>query len=155
MDKKMMIEAVRDAQEGIRKRHGGPFGAVVVKDGQVIGRGHNTVVKDNDPTAHGEVNAIRNACKNIDSFDLSGATLYTTCYPCPMCLGAALWARIEKVYYCCDSLDAAAIGFADEDFYKFFENKDKVKELIVRDNESLADCKKLFKEYADSDKILY
>ena len=95
---KYMKVAIEEAQKGIRSGHGGPFGAVVVKDGKIIGQGHNMVVKNNDPTCHGEVSAIRDACKNLSSFDLKGAEIYTTGEPCPMCLGAILWSNIEKIY---------------------------------------------------------
>ena len=140
--------AIEEARKGISLGHGGPFGAVVVNnDGFVIGRGHNMVVINNDPTAHGEICAIRDACKNTGSFDLSGAVLYTTCYPCPMCLGAILWARIEKVYYCCDSADAEKIGFADNGFYDFFADKNKINKLLALDKNSLKECRNLFEYY--------
>lgn len=96
-----------------------PFGTVIVdKNGKVVGTGHNRVVLDNDPTAHGEVTAIRNACKNLGTFDLSGCTLYTSCEPCPMCLNACKWANISEVYYAADRYDAENIGFRDRVFYE-------------------------------------
>ena len=95
---KFMKVAIKEAKEGIKQGHGGPFGAVIVKDGKIIGQGHNHVVVNNDPTCHGEVDAIRNACKNINSFDLKGADIYTTGEPCPMCLSAILWSNIEHIY---------------------------------------------------------
>ena len=96
-----------------------PFGAIIVDaQGNIIGEGHNRVVLDNDPTAHGEVMAIRNACKNINSFDLSSCTLYTSCEPCPMCLNAAKWANIKEIYYAADRYDAENIGFRDRVFYE-------------------------------------
>ena len=98
MDKFMKI-AISEARKGISAGHGGPFGCVIVKDGKIVGKGHNEVVKRNDPTCHGEVMAIRDACKNIGSFDLSGCDLYTTAEPCPMCAGAIMWANIKKVWY--------------------------------------------------------
>ncbi len=155
MKKTFMGAAAGEAREGIKLKHGGPFGAVVIKDGKIIGRGHNTVVRDNDPTAHGEVNAIRDACKNMNTFDLSGAQLFTTCYPCPMCMGAILWAHIDKVYYACDSKDAEGIGFSDDIYYDFFADKEKIEKLLIKDGESLPDCRMLFKEYAESEKTLY
>lgn len=95
-----------------------PFGCIIVNEqGEIIGEGYNHVVLDNDPTAHGEVMAIRNACKNINSFDLSGCTLYTSCEPCPMCLNAAKWANIKEIYYAADRYDAEKIGFRDRVFY--------------------------------------
>lgn len=96
-----------------------PFGCVIVDaGGKVVGQGHNRVVPDNDPTAHGEVMAIRNACKNLGSFDLSGCILYTSCEPCPMCLNACKWANIKEVYYAADRYDAEDIGFRDRVFYE-------------------------------------
>ncbi|MCA4135004.1 nucleoside deaminase [Arthrobacter sp. M4] len=104
---------------------GGPFGAVVVTaDGQAF-EGVNRVTANNDPTAHAEVTAIRNACTQLDTFDLSGATLYTSCEPCPMCLASALWARIDRVFYAADRHDAASVGFDDAMFYEYFENNNR------------------------------
>ena len=100
---------------------GGPFGACVVKDGQIIGKGSNHVLSNNDPTAHAEVMAIRDACKNINSYDLSGCELYTSCYPCPMCLSAIIWANIKKVFYGNTKEDAANIGFRDDFIYDFIK----------------------------------
>ena len=95
-----------------------PFGAVIVKDGKIIAKAHNTVVIDNDPTAHAEVNCIRKACKELSTFDLSGCVLYTSCEPCPMCLNSAKWANITEVYYAATRDDADAIGFRDRVFYE-------------------------------------
>ncbi|WP_426996974.1 nucleoside deaminase [Pseudarthrobacter sp. N5] len=104
---------------------GGPFGAVIVTaDGQSF-EGVNRVTADNDPTAHAEVTAIRNACRELGIFDLSGAILYTSCEPCPMCLASALWARIDRVVFAADRHDAASVGFDDAVFYEFFENDNK------------------------------
>ncbi len=96
---------------------GGPFGAVIVKDGKIIGEGFNKVTANNDPTAHAEVEAIREACKNISNFDLNGAEIYTSCEPCPMCLSAIYWARLSKVYFANTKKDAAAIEFDDDFIY--------------------------------------
>ena len=96
---KYMDEAEKLVKENLIDNSGGPFGAVVVKSGVIIGRGSNNVIRDNDPTAHAEIEAIRDACKNIKSFDLTGCSIYTTCYPCPMCLSAIIWSNIKKV--CC------------------------------------------------------
>lgn len=104
---------------------GGPFGACIVKDGKVIGKGSNHVLVNNDPTAHAEVMAIRDACKNINSYDLSGCEIYTSCYPCPMCLSAIIWANIKKVYYGNTKEDAAKIGFRDDFIYNYIKNIDK------------------------------
>ena len=104
---------------------GGPFGAVIVTaDGQAF-QGVNRVTATNDPTAHAEVTAIRNACRELGTFDLSGATLYTSCEPCPMCLASALWARVSRVVYAADRHDAASVGFDDAVFYEYFDNQDR------------------------------
>lgn len=113
-----MNEAVQAALKGMQNNEGGPFGCIVVKDGEIIGRGNNKVTSTNDPTAHAEVTAIRDACKNIGSFQLDGCIVYTSCEPCPMCLGAIYWARPDKVFYGSNQIDAANIGFDDEFIYK-------------------------------------
>ncbi|WP_296321210.1 nucleoside deaminase [Treponema sp. UBA3813] len=118
-----MDEALKEAYEGINNNHGGPFGSVIVKDGKIVGRGHNQVLSKHDPTCHGEMEAIRDACKNLKSHDLSGCELYTTAEPCPMCLGGILWANIRKVFYGCRISDTDKIGFRDDKFYKNFESK--------------------------------
>ena len=116
-----MQEAINAAFDGMRDRDGGPFGAVVVKNGEIVGRGNNRVTNSNDPTAHAEVVAIRDACKNIGSFQLDGCEIYTSCEPCPMCLGAIYWARPDRVFYACDKGDAAESGFDDDFIYKEIE----------------------------------
>ena len=112
-DNQFMQEALNLARQGIQQRHGGPFGAVVVVQGEILGRGWNQVVRNNDPTAHAEMIAIREACDRMGRFHLPEATLYTSCEPCPMCLSAAYWARISSIVYAADAQDAAAIGFID------------------------------------------
>ncbi|HOK37069.1 MAG TPA: nucleoside deaminase [Bacteroidales bacterium] len=99
------------------EKGGGPFGAVIVKDGEIIAASANSVTIDNDPTAHAEVNAIREACKKLKTFDLSGCEIYSSCEPCPMCLGAIYWARIDKLYFANTKNDADAIGFSDNFIY--------------------------------------
>ncbi|MCR5741523.1 MAG: nucleoside deaminase [Gammaproteobacteria bacterium] len=128
---KFMRAAIKEAEKGIYNGDGGPFGSVIVVDGKIIARGHNTVIKDNDATCHGEMNAIRKASKKLHTFDLSNATLYTTAEPCPMCLGAILWSNISKVYYGCNILDTEDIGFRDNKFYSLTdEDKNSfIKEL--------------------------
>ena len=116
-NKKHMLLAISKAEENIVTGEGGPFGAVVVRDGKIIAAAGNRVTSTNDPTAHAEVVAIREACKSLDTFDLSGCEIYASCEPCPMCLGAIMWARIDKLYYAADRLDAARAGFDDELFY--------------------------------------
>ena len=115
-DKEMMREAIRLANESV-KNGGGPFGAVVVKDGEIVAGSANSVTVDNDPTAHAEVNAIRKACRKLGTFDLTGCTIYTSCEPCPMCLGAIYWAHIERIYYGNNRKDAREIDFADDFIY--------------------------------------
>ena len=114
---KFMLEAIKKAEENIITGKGGPFGAVVVRDGKIIASVGNRVTSTNDPTAHAEVVAIREACKVLDTFDLSGCEIYASCEPCPMCLGAIMWSRIDKLYYAADRNDAARAGFDDELFY--------------------------------------
>lgn len=116
-DKAFMREAIRLATESV-ENGGGPFGAVIVKDGKIIGKSSNSVTIDNDPTAHAEVNAIRKACKKLGTFDLSGSVVYTSCEPCPMCLGAIYWAHISKIYYGNSRKDAAEIDFDDDFIYE-------------------------------------
>ena len=113
--------AIALAESNITSLAGGPFGAVIVKDGQIIAQSGNQVLKLKDPTAHAEISAIRQACENLGSFDLTGCTIYTSCEPCPMCLGAIYWAHIDKVYYGNTRTDAAAAGFDDEHIYKELE----------------------------------
>lgn len=112
-----MQEAIKMAEENIITGKGGPFGAVVVRNGEIIVAVGNRVTSTNDPTAHAEVVAIREACKKLDTFDLSGCEIYASCEPCPMCLGAIMWARIDKLYYAADRIDASRAGFDDELFY--------------------------------------
>src|ERR1700733_13358603 len=113
-----MQEAIRQAVENVRQGRGGPFGAVVVKDGSVIATGANSVTTTNDPTAHAEVIAIREACLALGTFQLTGCEIYTSCEPCPMCLGAIYWARPDRVYYAATASDAADAGFDDSFIYE-------------------------------------
>ncbi len=138
-----MEEALKEAYEGIRKGDGGPFGAVIVREGEIIGRGHNRVVSGKDPTLHGEMCAIKDACERLGSFDLSGCDIYTTGEPCPMCLGAILWAGIARVYYGCGREEAEKIGFRDSAFYDAIEGKRLPLEQV--DAEA---CGRLFADYA-------
>ncbi len=140
-----MKEAIDESLKGIYHGHGGPFGSVIVKDGEIIGRGHNMVLANVDSTAHGEMIAIRDAEKNLGTYDLSGCELYTTGEPCPMCLFAILWANIHKVYYGCTIADNASIGFRDEKFDRLVGGRDQLKEqLICIDRDA---CLKVFSEY--------
>ena len=120
MNKYMEI-AKQVANNGFNNNEGGPFGAVITdKDGNIIATGNNQVLKNNDPTAHAEVMAIRNACAKLNTYDLSSYILYTSCEPCPMCLSAIIWANIKDIYYACTRTDAAEIGFRDDLIYKSF-----------------------------------
>ena len=141
---KYMKMAINEARKGILANDGGPFGSVIVKDGKVIAKGHNHVVKHNDPTCHGEVDCIRKACKKLKTFDLSGCEIYTTGEPCTMCACAILRANISKVYYGATIKDNSIIGFRDEKFAEIFkmEKIPDFYEQIDRD-----ECLKLFEEY--------
>jgi tRNA(Arg) A34 adenosine deaminase TadA len=116
-EEKFMTEAIALSENGVRNNEGGPFGCVIVKGDTIIGRGNNRVTSSNDPTAHAEVVAIRDACKNLGTFQLEGCEIYTSCEPCPMCLGAIYWARPNIVYYANTRDDAAGIGFDDSMIY--------------------------------------
>ena len=149
---KYMRMAVNEAKKGIHNGHGGPFGAVIVKDGVVVGKGHNQVLKNNDPTCHGEMMAIHKACKTLGTYDLSGCEIYTTGEPCPMCLSAILWANIEKVYYGCNILDAENIGFRDAKFYAMQQPGEREKLVIEMDRKAVL---KLFEEYKTLNPTIY
>ena len=146
MDKFMKL-AINEARIGIRNGHGGPFGTVIVKDGKVIAKGHNEVIKNHDATCHGEMVAIRKASKKLGTYSLKDCVLYTTAEPCPMCLGAILWSNISKVYYGCNIVDTENIGFRDKIFYEMTDEKKKefIQEL---DHEK---CLELFDEYKSID----
>lgn len=149
-----MNMAMNQAKFGMESKEGGPFGTVIVdKEGTVISIANNQVIKNNDPTAHAEVQAIREACKKLGTFDLSDCILYTSCEPCPMCLSAIIWANIKEVYYACTRKDAGEIGFRDDAIYEYLEtnNKNLLDEKQIDRNE----CLKLFKEYQDKNGIIY
>lgn len=116
-DKELMARAIEIAKQGIQSNAGGPFGAVVAREGIIIGEGWNRVTSANDPTAHAEINAIRAACTSIGSFQLENCVLYSTCEPCPMCLGAIYWARPLRIFFGCNREDASKIGFDDQFIY--------------------------------------
>lgn len=141
-----MQAALEEAYAGIEAGDGGPFGTVIVKDGEIVGRGHNRVVVNQDPTCHGEMEAIRDACKNLGTFDLSGCELYTTAEPCPMCLGATLWANIPVVYYGCTREDSDGIGFRDEVFYEYLAGENDLLTVSEFERES---CLELFEAYTE------
>ena len=143
---KFMKIALEETESGIKNNEGGPFGCVIVKNGIIVGQGHNQVVMRKDPTCHGEVMAIRDACKNLDTFDLSECELYTTGEPCPMCFGAILWSNIAKVYYGCNIEDTEIIGFRDKRFYE--KSDDLKKQLFIETDRS--ECLELYKKYNET-----
>ena len=152
---KFLKRAVVLAQEGMHQHNGGPFGALVVKDGIVIGEGLNTVTSENDPTAHAEVNAIRKASEKIGSFKLTGCNIYCSTEPCPMCLGAIYWARIDRIFYATSRHEAAAAGFDDGFIYEEF-NLEPPERSIKMHQLSEAEGKKVFKLWkAKKNKTLY
>lgn len=147
-----MRMAINEAKKGIKEGHGGPFGAVIVKDNKVVAKGHNLVLKTNDPTNHDEMMAIHKACKKLQTYDLSGCEIYTTGEPCPMCMAAILWANIDKVYYGCNILDTENIGFRDAKFYEM--QKPGEREKLVKEIER-EECLKLYKEYISLKHTIY
>ena len=155
MKREFMQEAARLALENVQSGLGGPFGAVIVKDGQIIARGANCVTRTNDPTAHAEVVAIREACRVLGTFDLSGCEIYTSCEPCPMCLSAIYWARIGKIYYGCTAKDAEAIGFADQFIYDELSRPKSERRLPLEQLERQL-CLRAFEAWEqDTNKIPY
>lgn len=148
--------AIEQARKTMNQNIGGPFGAAIIdKNGNIISVSSNTVLRDNDPTAHAEVNAIREACKKINSYDLSECILYTTAYPCPMCLSAIIWANIKKIYFGCRAQDAEKIGFRDDFIYRFIENKCQNGEVLEMYELDREECLQLFKEYSEQSKTIY
>ncbi|TNE31187.1 MAG: tRNA-specific adenosine deaminase [Alphaproteobacteria bacterium] len=150
-----MREAIALSAQNMKDNTGGPFGAVVVKDGKIVGRGSNKVTSSNDPTAHAEVVAIRDACRNLDDFSLAGCEIYTSCEPCPMCLSAIYWARLDKVYFANTQHDAAEIDFDDRFLYEQVALPKEGRSLpsvpLLRD-----EALQVFKEWqAKTDKIPY
>lgn len=153
-----MNEANNLAKENLTTNNGGPFGAVVVKDGKIVGKGNNNVLANNDPTAHAEIMAIRDACKKLQTYNLEGCVLYTSCYPCPMCISAIIWSNIKEVYYGNTQKDADEIGFRDDKIYEFIEkmstsqNTNLVKLTELDRNETI----KTFEEFKNKqDKTIY
>lgn len=145
--------AIQEAREGISNGDGGPFGTAIVRDGVLIASGHNHVLAYNDPTCHGEVDAIRKACKRLGTFDLTGCELYTTGEPCHMCLCACMWANISKIYYGCTIADNEIIGFRDNKFDQIFGGRDKLGDYMTEvDREA---CLRLFQDYSRMDAAKY
>lgn len=151
-----MKVAIDLSSENFEKNFGGPFGACIVKDGIIIGKGFNHVIENMDPTAHAEVMAIRDACQNIKSHDLSGCVLYTSCYPCPMCLSAIIWSNIKMVYYGNTKEDAADIGFRDDFIYDFIKNNMNNEEVLDLKQMNREEAIEVFNKYKENkDKIVY
>lgn len=151
----LMKEIAAKAEKSSRNGIGGPFGAAVVKDGKAVCITVNTVLAHRDPTAHAEVNAIREACKILGTHDLSGCELYATSEPCPMCLSAAIWANIKTVYYGCRATDAEEIGFRDDKIYNFIGNGCSDKDVLDLQNKGRDVCIQLFENYAKLNGTLY
>ncbi len=149
-----MEKAKQNADKGIKNKEGGPFGAVIVdKNGNIISNGNNKVIMNNDPTAHAEVVAIRDACKKLNTYDLSDYILYTSCEPCPMCLSAIIWANIKEVYYGCSKEDAGNIGFRDDIIYDYLKGSNK--DLICLKQLDRDECLKTFEKYNKDNGIIY
>ena len=142
------------AENGMNLNEGGPFGAVIIdKEGNIIATGNNQVLKNNDPTAHAEVIAIRNACKKLNTYDLSDYILYTSCEPCPMCLSAIIWSNIKEIYYACTREDAANIGFRDDLIYEYLKGNNK--DLINLKQIDRDECIDVFEKYKSENKAIY
>lgn len=149
-----MKKAIDNARNGILKNEGGPFGAIIIdKEGNIIADGNNKVIIENDPTAHAEIIAIREACKKLKTYDLSDYILYTSCEPCPMCLSAIIWANIKEVYYGCTKDDAEKIGFRDDYIYKYI--KGEIKDVLNMKKLDRDECLKVFEEYEKNKGIIY
>ena len=146
--------AKSEAMLGINNNEGGPFGAIITdKEVNIVAKGNNKVLKNNDPTAHAEIVAIRNACSKLNTYDLSEYILYTSCEPCPMCLSAIIWSNIKEVYYACTKNDAAEIGFRDDMIYEYLKGNNK--DLINLKQIDRDECIELFEEYKKQGKTIY
>ena len=153
MNKYMKI-AKEASEKGSKSNEGGPFGAVITdKEGNIISVGNNKVLLNNDPTAHAEVVAIREACKKLNTYDLSGMILYTSCEPCPMCLSAIIWSNIKEIYYGCTKEDAGNIGFRDDLIYDYLKGNNK--ELLKLKQMDRDECMKAFVRYKNEDGVIY
>lgn len=140
-------EATQEAKQGMKNEEGGPFGAVILKDNKIVGRGHNKVLKDHDSTAHAEINAIRDASKNLKTHDLTGCIIYTTSEPCPMCLSAIIWSNIKEIYFGTDRKEVASIGFRDDFIYEYIKHPNNTLKVMKMENEN---CKNILKEYKNT-----
>ena len=143
-----MKKAKEMSDKAIQNKEGGPFGAVIIDEqGNIVSKGNNKVLGSNDPTAHAEIVAIRNACKKLNTYDLSKCILYTSCEPCPMCLSAIIWSNIKKVYYGCTKKDAAQIGFRDDMIYEYLKGNDK--SLINLEQLDRKECLEIMEKYKE------
>ncbi len=146
--KEYFKKAIEVANIGVLNKEGGPFGAIVVKDNKIVGVGNNKVLKNNDPTAHAEVVAIRDACSNLHTYDLTGCIIYSTSEPCPMCLSAIIWANIKEVYYVTTREEVGQIGFRDDLIYDYIENKNH--DIIKLYHVENSDCNELLSNYKNT-----
>lgn len=155
MDRTIIEKAVSEARKTMNLGDGGPFGAAIITPSGEVVVASNTVLSSHDPTAHAEVNAIRKTCKKLGTHDLTGCVLYTTCFPCPMCLSALIWANIKEIYYGSTAIDAANIGFRDDYIYRFIKD-DMTDEKVMKISQDGREITiKLFEEYASQNKELY
>ena len=150
-----MSQAIKEAVVNVTENGGGPFGSVIVRDGKLIATGSNKVTIDNDPTAHGEVVCIRNACKKLGVYDLKGCELYTSCEPCPMCLASCYWANISKIYYAANQKDAASFNFDDAYLYKEVAKPKKDRKIPIVELKCSNKCEPFEKWEAKTDKSTY
>jgi tRNA(Arg) A34 adenosine deaminase TadA len=155
LDRQLLLRAVELSRQGMHRGAGGPFGAVIARDGKIVGEGYNRVTSANDPSAHAEVEAIRTACRHLGSFELRGCTIYASCEPCPMCLGAIYWARLDRLVYANTSADAAAIHFDDAELHAQLSrplNQQKLPSVHI----ALSEARSVFEEWSRLEaKILY
>ena len=150
---KFMKLAIERSKYGMDNNFGGPFGAVIVKNNEIIADGFNIVTSSNDPTAHAEVTVIRKACEKLKTFNLEDCELYTSCEPCPMCLSAIIWSNIKKVYFGCTKKDAGEIGFRDDMIYEYLKGNNK--DLIQLEEMNREECIKTFEEYKKQNGVIY
>jgi guanine deaminase len=146
--------AIKEAETGLKKNHGGPFGAVIIKNNQLVAKAHNQVILTNDPTAHAEIVAIRKASRVLKSFHLTGCEIYSTCEPCPMCLAAIRWAHLERIFYGCSRLDAEKIGFIDNEIYEYLQGKIAFPKDYMNEIDRLL-CLPLFDAWEKINKLPY
>lgn len=151
----IMRLGIEEARKTMKQDIGGPFGAVVVKDGEVVAVSSNHVLANNDPTAHAEVMAIRKACEKLGTHDLSGCEIYATGYPCPMCLSAIIWANIKKAYVCGMPEDAEKIGFRDDFIYRYIQDKMQDDDVLAIEELGSEPARELYDEYASLNKVIY